>query len=86
MSNDDLVSQFLGITGKSRADAVFPIPIPLKESSCVAYASYDIFTGQLAITFHDGSEANYTTDIVTIIEWMRAKSVGSFYNLRIKGQ
>jgi hypothetical protein len=85
-TNDDPVSQLLGMSGKTRADAVFPIPLPLKESSCVAAASYDIFTGQLDITFQDGSSANHQSDIITVIEWLRAKSVGSFYNLRIKGQ
>ena len=86
MSNDDPVSQLLGMSGKTRADAVFPIPLPLKESSCVASATYDIFTGELAITFQDGSSANHQSDIVTILEWLNAKSVGAFYNSRIKGK
>ena len=86
MSNDDLVDQLLGSAGKSRADAIFPIPLPLKESSCVAAAYYDVFTGALTVSFQGGGDADYSVDIVTIIEWLNAKSVGSFYNLRVKGQ
>jgi hypothetical protein len=84
--SDDPVSQLLGMSGKTSADAVFPIPLPLKESSCVAAAYYDVFTGRLDITFHDESEADYVVDIATILMWLRAKSVGGFFNSRIKGQ
>jgi KTSC domain-containing protein len=64
----------------------FPIPLPLKTSSCVASATYSPFDGILQITFNDGGEAHYTVGLITILKWFDAKSVGGFFNSEIKGR
>jgi KTSC domain len=86
------LDDFFSLTGASPDTAAaasagsFPIPLPLKKSSCIAMATYSPRDGVLAVTFGDGKEANHQTDLVTILRWLVADSVGRFYNSEIKGQ
>lgn len=89
MSDLDAFFSLTGTTAQNAEAASagsFPIPLPLKKSSCVASATYSPFDGILQITFGDGTQANFTTDLLTILKWFDASSVGAFFNANIKGQ
>lgn len=93
MSNDDDLDLFFAETQTTpeTAEAAkagsLPIPLPLKKSTCVAAATFSPFDAILKITFHNGESVAYDNfSIITVIQWLRANSVGGFYNSDIKGR
>jgi KTSC domain len=86
----DLLFAETGASAETAAAASarnFPIPLPLKRSSCVASATYSPFDGILDITFQSGETVTHQdVDIITILNWFRAASVGGYYNSAIKGR
>jgi len=65
----------------------FSIPLPLrKKSTCVASASYNIFTQTLTIAFQHGDTLEYHVAIPIALGLIAAESPGRFFNEYIRGQ
>jgi KTSC domain len=63
------------------------IPLPIKRSSCIASATYNIGTGELKLSFVRGETVTYPNfDIITVISFVQADSPGHFYNSQIRGR
>lgn len=66
-------------------DFSFNLPMR-KKSSCVASASYNIFSQTLEIRFQHGDVAQHHVAIPIALGLMTAESPGGFYNANIRGQ
>jgi hypothetical protein len=90
MSDLDLFFQKTGAspeTAKAASAGSFPIPLPLKRSSCIAGATYSPFDGVLQITFQNGDTVTYQNiDLITALRWFNADSVGGYFSSAIKGK
>jgi KTSC domain len=63
------------------------LPLPVKRSSCIRSATYNIADGDLTITFTGGNSVDYEDiSIITVIRFLTADSLGGFYNEQIKGK
>lgn len=63
------------------------IPLPIKRSSCIASATYNIATRSLNLTFTRGEQVIYRNfDIIEVISFIGADSPGHFYNSQIRGR
>jgi hypothetical protein len=84
MSDLDDFFQQTGASPDAAKASPSGIPLPLKKSSCVYLALYNPFSGELNVTFGDGSSATFDTDLITILKWFDADSVGGYFNRFIK--
>jgi hypothetical protein len=63
------------------------LPLPVKRSSCISAATYNIADGDLTLTFTGGNSADYPgVSILTVIRFLTADSLGQFYNQQIKAK
>jgi hypothetical protein len=90
MSDLDLFFAKTGTTAETASAASagsFPIPLPLRKSSCVALATYSPFDGVLQVTFQSGDVITYQNlRLVTVLKWLDASTVGGYFNSAIRGQ
>jgi hypothetical protein len=77
----------VGESGASLSDLLsLDLPLPIRSSSCISSATYNIADATLELTFAGGNSAEYTLSIITVINLLNAGSLGRFYNQEIKGK
>jgi hypothetical protein len=60
------------------------IPLPLRKSSCIASARYNILARKLTVEFVAGGDAQHSCGVLKILRWIKSGSVGEFYNAEIR--
>jgi hypothetical protein len=67
-----------------RAEDLAEIPLPM-HSSAIESATYNTLTGNLEVTFTDGSTASYDVSTNDVIGLVTAESQGAYFNEHIRG-
>jgi hypothetical protein len=68
------------------ADRLGDLDIPV-ASTCIDSVSYNIKSGDMEVTFQDGSVYYYPqTPMITFLQFINAPSKGAFYNKYLRGR
>jgi hypothetical protein len=70
----------------SLAEQTGSVTLPIR-STCIASLEYTPESGDLVVTFTDGSQYPYhQVSMINLLRWYNDVSQGSFYNREVRGQ